>query len=55
MMVAAGTKPDITFNCGRTTNELGAVPNEHVMVAPNTTCFGIALLLMIVWQDHFAG
>ena len=43
--VAVSIPPDITCFCEVTLSEHGAVPNEHVIIAPITTCFAIAQFL----------
>lgn len=42
MMLASGIFEDITRFVGSTTNEEGAVPNEHIRLAPIQTCCGMA-------------
>src|ERR1035441_1251991 len=43
MMLASGTCCVITRLAGSTTNELGAAPNVHCIMAPMQTCIGIAI------------
>ena len=43
IIFAAGWLPDITRFSGKTTNELGATPNEHMRLAPLHTCIPILI------------
>jgi hypothetical protein len=38
MMFAAGGPPVMVLFVGSTTREDGATPNEHIIIAPATTC-----------------
>src|SRR5580704_742745 len=44
MMLAAGTELALVLLTGRTANVAGATPKVHVIMAPITTCIGIASL-----------
>jgi len=47
MMLASGISFVNTLFVGNTTNELGAIPKVHCIIAPMQTCNGIAILLPV--------
>ena len=51
MMVAAGCLEALTIFVGKTTNELGAIPNEHCSIAPMVTSCAILNLLLAQVND----
>jgi hypothetical protein len=44
MIVAAGGPPHMVLFVGSTFNALGAAPNVHIIIAPETTCCGMVSL-----------
>jgi hypothetical protein len=56
MIFAAGGPPHMVLLVGSTTKALGATPNEHIIIAPATTCWAIGFrgLFVPVNKSSFA-